>query len=347
MIITDADKIDLAERIEPVVRRHETNFLGAAFADASCHYTQWRDGWCSHGEAMWKVHGLLQEWWHDTFDYDEPLLRPIHPVGVEWSNDLGNPWIWRGSPDFRLPEQIAAGVDIMPLLADRKACGANLVRILAMKANNTGWAFNPRQPQHTAILQRTCEALDTARLYGELTIFADTKLLGIAQPEQQEIYERMQDLCRSNPHIFLELVNEAGHPTQQVNPAAFAPPAGIIASHGSGLSDAQPPQPFWNYATYHARRTPDYPSPKPFTNWDGYAFRDGDPFPLPCPFVCEEGVKPESYDFDLRYARLMGQHARITGGGTFHHNAWNAARLFTADERRCAVAFYQGLGVVL
>ena len=343
IVVTDAEKIELAEKLEPVVRRHEVYFLGTAFADASVHYTQWRERLLTHEEAIWQVKGLLQGWWDDSFPYEEPTLRPIHPVGTGWQNDRGEPWLWRGSTDFRLPERVGAGVDIRPILRDRKSAGANLVRMLAMKANNTGWIFDPRRSDYAEVVRQTFDILADERMYVEWTIFADTKLWQMGNIEQLAFYDKTCDLVRGYAgHVFLELVNEAGHATQQVSPSIFTRPTGIITSHGSGLSDVQPPQPFWDYATYHGRRNA-YPSPKTFTNYDGYVFRDGDPYPLPCPFIGEETLKPEHYDYNTDYARLLGQHARIAGGGTFHHQAWNDARLFTKEERHCAEAFYQGL----
>lgn len=348
MIITDTEKIDLATRVEPVIRRHEAYFLGPALADISCRYAQWREGWCSHDEAMLKVQATLTDWYSDTFDFPSPSsLLCITPHGSGWQQEDGNPWIWRGSTDFRLLEQVSVGRDILPILQDRKAAGANLVRILAMKANNTGWAFDPRRPDYADVVRRTFDALAIARLYGELTVLADTKLLRMAQSEQQDVYDTVCHIVRDGGYagtMFVELVNEAGHETQQVNPDAFAPPTGIIASHGSGLSDVEPPQPFWGYATYHARRQPPYPSAKTAINWDASVFNER--FPMPCPFICEEGLKPAQYGYDPTYAFLMGQHARINGGGTFHHDAWNEARVWTDQERACAQAFYRGLGVV-
>jgi len=237
---------------------------------------------------------------------------------------------------------VLAGVDIRPLLADRKAAGANLVRSLAMKANNTGWELRPGGDQYWDAVRDTLALTAEARLYVEWTVFADTRALMPNAADQQAFYREMQIQLRGQDHVFLELINEAGHATQQCNPSAFAKPEGLISSHGSGLTDVPPPSPFWDYATYHARRNP-YPSPKSFTNWNAYVFRDGDPFPLPCPFICEEGLKPEQYAFNPVYARLMGQGAQVSGGGTFHHSAWNEARLWTAQERACAEAFYQGL----
>jgi hypothetical protein len=160
--------------------------------------------------------------------------------------------------------------------------------------------------------------------------------------EQDDYRGRNLEIVRQYPFVLWEEINENGHSTQDVNVGRFSKPEGILSSHGSGLSDVQPPSPFWDYATYHARRSP-YPDPRSFTNYSGYVFRDGDPYPLPCPFIPEESLKPQSYGFDTHYAYLMGKSASMVAGGTFHHDAWNEPRIFTDQEFDCAESFYAGV----
>jgi hypothetical protein len=246
----------------------------------------------------------------------------------------------KGSTDFRLAECVLRGVDITPLLEDRKAAGANLVRILAMKSPNTGWEFNTHSPGYWEAVIATCTQVGDAGLYGEWTIFADTKKMMPDPIEQQDFYRQTIETIRVFPWMLVELVNEDKHATQAINAQAFRKPDGVLSSHGSGLSDAQPVKPLWDYATYHGRRSGGLA--KISSNYSAYVFQDT--YPTPCPYIPEETIKPAQYGFDVGVARLMGQSACCAAGGTFHHDAWNDARLFTDGERACAEAFYAALG---
>jgi hypothetical protein len=97
--------------------------------------------------------------------------------------------------------------------------------------------------------------------------------------------------------------------------------------------------PFWDYATYHARREPDG---RGFTNYDPYEFeRD---YPKPCPFICDEGIKPENYGFNLDYAHKIGYHAAACAGGTFHWSGGVNSEPLTGPYFDCARAFFEGCG---
>lgn len=270
------------------------------------------------------------------------VYRPkVSVLGDRFVDARGFPWTWRGCTDFRLPERVAAGVDIRSVLEDRLDVGATLVRMLSMKANNTGWEYDPRRSDHRDVARKLFDMLGNLGMYGEWGVFADTKHWMPDPSEQQDYYGRQQEIVREYPHIFLELVNEDGHPTQDLDSSRFARPAGILASHGSGLTDVQPVAPLWDYATYHARRSPPPPGAKPFNNLNPYEFHPE--WPHPVPYVCEESVKPEDYGFNPEYAAQMGRAAQLGPGATFHHNAWNEARVFTPEERVCAEAFFNGM----
>jgi hypothetical protein len=245
----------------------------------------------------------------------------------------------RGSTDFRLTERILRGVDIAPLLQDRRDAGANWLRLLSMKANNTGWTLDPKEHGYFDAVRKTFEILAQFQFIGEWCVFADTKALMPSAAQQREHYERTCGLVREYPHIVLELLNEDKHSTQAINAQGFKQPEGIVSSHGSGLSDVQPVKPFWNYATYHSRRSGGVA--KITSNYNPYVFQNA--YPTVVPFVPEETITPAVYGHDPRIARQFGLNAKCGTGGTFHHNAWNEARPFTDVERLCARAFYEAL----
>jgi len=238
-----------------------------------------------------------------------------------------------------LIECVLRGVDILPIVRDRTAVGANWLRVLSQKNNNTGWSLNPRIAGHRDAVRKTLEILGGQDVFCELVVFADTLALMPDPAEQQGYWGELCAIAAEYPHCPLELINEAGHATQKCDPSKFRRAEGVLCSHGSGLSDVQPVKPFWDYATYHARRSGSIG--KILSNYSPYVFQDT--FPTPVPFVPEETVKPQQYGFDPRVASAMARHARCGAGGTFHGDWWNEPRLFNDGERACAEAFYAAL----
>lgn len=244
-------------------------------------------------------------------------------------------WYWKGSTDFRLVEVVLNNGPINHILDDRKEAGANLVRVLSMKANNTGWELDPRGESYWDALKETIKRVHSAGLLVELTVFADTKRMMIAPSDQQNHWKAVQGVGAD----FLELVNEDKHATQSLNSSSFHKLSSTPTSHGSGLSDVPPVKPFWDYATYHARRSGGLG--KVIANYNYMCSFEY--WPVPCPIVPEETLKPASYGFDPNVARALGRQARYGSGGTFHHDAWNEPRVWTGAERACAEAFYKEL----
>ena len=272
-----------------------------------------------------------------TLDY-MPAQRRIRVSGELFIDEVGQRWLWRGCADFRLPQRLMAGEDITSILQERRSLGANLVRAFAMKANNTGWDLIPqRRPDYFGDIRRFFERVAAAGLSCEWTVFADTAVVMPDAAAQQDFFAQTCDVVRQYPFVFVELCNEWNHPTQRIDPSRFTRPQGILASHGSGLTDADTVQPRWDFATYHARRD----GARGFTNYDPYGFQGV--YPQPGPLVPDEGAKPEDYGGNTDFAFRMGQHARCGVGGTFHSNAGIDSRPFNPVERACAEAFFHGL----
>jgi hypothetical protein len=281
-------------------------------------------------------------------DATEPVVLVYAPPapriaidGVHFTSD-GARWTWRGCTDFRLPHRFITGEDITAVLEDRKAIGANLVRCLAMKANNIGWELIPaRQPDYWAGVRRFFDLLGARGFACEWTVFADTKITMPDASAQVDFWRRTIELARDYPFVVLELVNEAGHPTQAIDPQRFERPAGVPTSHGSGGTDEDVVRPVWDYAAYHARRAQHRGDARGASNYSPYAYQED--YPKPCPFVPDEGDKPASYGFDPEFARLMGRHASCGAGGTFHSDDGIQSVVFSLETRTCAAAFFDGL----
>jgi len=248
---------------------------------------------------------------------------------------------WRGCSDFRLLQRFIAVEDIDGILRERSDCGADILRVFAMKTNNTGWELNPaNRPNYQDDVRRFLDSVrGRTRVY--LTVFADTKFVMPTQATQKTFWDAIVTTVRPfASFVAVEFCNEFNHPTQQIEPAAFSKPAGIVSSHGSGLTDANPFEPYWDVAGYSARR--DHPPDgRGFTNYDPYEFQAE--FPMRVPKFAQEGMKPFEYGNDPKVAELMGRHASIGVGGFFHCDSGIDSRAFSADERACAEAFFRGL----
>jgi hypothetical protein len=253
----------------------------------------------------------------------------------------GVPWCWKGATEMRLPHRLSQGEDARPILEQRRDCGANLVRSLAMVDWSPDVVWGPKIPEYWDYVRRYLDLVGDLGLFCEWVAFATTATLMPNADMQQAFWDETQTVVRDYPFVLLELLNEYGHPTQQLDPTLFRKPEGILASHGSGLTDADTVQPYWDYATYHGRRKEHPTDGRAATAYSPYAYQED--FPKPVPFVNEESEKPEGYGYDVRFARLMGQHAACGWGGTFHSNEGVQSLIWPTEVEACARAFYEGL----
>lgn len=254
----------------------------------------------------------------------------------------GQPWIWKGTTEMLAPWRMLIGQDINGILDQRVNVGANIVRSLAM-----GWPFigaASGKPSAYAnywdIMRSYFDKLDKKGLALEWVIFAGTRPWMPDPNEQMEFYHQTCNVVREYPHVVVELLNEAGHGSQSIDPGRFSKPDGIVASHGSGLTDAPPVSPLWDYATYHARRD-SLPDARGITNVDPLEFEAYYPKIVT---ICEEMMKPEQYNHDTHVAYLMGRHGGVMEwGSTFHSQQGVESLLFPTPVAECAKAFYEGL----
>ena len=272
------------------------------------------------------------------------VYAPIEPsrltIGADQFYRDGQRWVWKGITAFRLLERVLRGEDIRPTVSQYQDAGLNLVRVLGMKDNNTGWFLNPKIAGYVDARERLFDQLADVEMFCEFVAFADTRTIMPAVHDQQAFWAGSVDRCQRRPRVVVELLNEYGHPTQSINPLNFARPTnGLLAAHGSGLSDVHPVEPSWDYDTYHGRRDPP-PDARGFTCYDHYEFEAG--YPAQRPRVGEEHLKPSGFGYDVRWANLLGRHAGIGNGGTFHPDGGIDARLMTEPEFNCAVAFARG-----
>ncbi len=248
----------------------------------------------------------------------------------------GSRWLLKGVTEFRLLELFQSNrTQFDAVLDQRIAAGANTFRVLCMKANNTGWALTPVEPHALADCQA---ALDARGVYGLFCVFADTRALMPDAQTQQRYWADTIQAIRA-PHL-VQCCNEWNHPTQAINPNAFAKPTAVLACHGSGQTDCDPVSPRWDFACYSARRDA-LPDARGISNYSSYEFQAR--YPQPGPLIPVEGLKPTDYACDVSVARLMGAHAALNAGGVFHGDDGVNGRLWAPEVDACARVFFEAI----
>lgn len=244
----------------------------------------------------------------------------------------GVEWKWKGATDFLLLKKVLDGQDISPILNQRQAAGANLVRVFAICKNIAD--LNPSHyGDYWGGVDRLLTLAEARGLYVELTVFADAELVIPGQADQLAFWEGFQQFT-SRPNLFLELVNENSHVGNHINTNAFVALAGpALQSHGSNQSDEHPVDPAWDYVVFHARRDPP-PDARGATNYDASEFEAN--YPKTHPTIADEGIKVQ----DIGYAALMGKHANIHNGGTFHSQEGVTSELWSDQTAQAAFAFF-------
>lgn len=268
----------------------------------------------------------------------------------------GQPWIWKGATDFLLFQRFLRGEDVTPIIRERNAFGANVLRFTStMAVLPMAIGFDELKPENYPLywdkLPQFLDLLDSEAMHGECTVFCDMQLIGWSLSKQIEHWERICSLLRDRRH-FVELVNE--YKKNGVDPMQFAKPPGLISSRGSGLSDEPPARPGWDYFGWHGRRTPHYKIPSstedmyPIANslpdgWNSHLYANmvavhGEPM----------GFGPEAIEgkrsTDPTLARNIASASKYLGsGGTFHSESGLYSRPWTDIEKACATAFYEGL----
>jgi len=292
------------------------------------------DGYVENSIATNAFHGR-------TTDVNVSLVRaippvvPIHREGNRFLTPDGKEWKWKGTTDFLLYAKYLAGGEgaIQPLLQQRVAAGANLVRVFAMCANIAH--FYPAEVAgYWDRLQPFVRYLASQGLYVEFTVFADAELV---MPDTSVQLAHWQGFMRivNEPNVFLELVNENSHAGNTIKTDLFMRLDGsALQSHGSEQSDMHPVEPAWDYAAYHARRDAP-PDARGATNFDASEFEAV--YPQPLPKLSDEGIKTT----DAGFAALMGKHANIHNGGTFHSQSGVTSNLWNDAEFSAATAFFK------
>lgn len=267
----------------------------------------------------------------------------------------GLPFIWAGATNFLLFQRYLEDFNIEPMFYP----GANLHRFtLVMKIlPNAAGLPDMRPENYPGVFWDKFEAfwdvLEAHNCYGEATVFCDLEQLNLNHDLvwQRKVFGQAVEIMQSKHNAILELVNE--YPKNGVDPTKFDKPRGVLSSRGSGLADAPPARPCWDFFGWHGRR--DFPKVASSTEdmwYVGNSIRDGwhsDRFPKsvavhdePMGFGPIEILDRRSTNPFL--AMSIASASRVLGAGaTFHSDSGALSVPWHATEARCANAFYAAL----
>lgn len=262
-------------------------------------------------------------------------------------------WPWRGCTDFLLFKRWLDGENIAPILADRVAVGANVLRVFGMCFNITLFAVSA-YANYFVQLPLFAAALQAAGLQLEFVVFTDCQnaALGMTTTANQLAHLALVLTALAGvPNVFIELVNE--WPQNGVDPSQFTKPTGILSAAGSGLGGGDPFLPPWDYVPNHSPRDSEWPRKTkdaqdiregPFGNTTTYSTGVGRPVPSDEPPGAGDTNIPWSRSTDANDFYWYGAGSQMFGcGGTFHSDNGIQSVLFDAVQQPCAAAFFQGL----
>ncbi len=281
----------------------------------------------------------------------------LHFVGQQPFDEAGHPWQWGGCTDFSLLLRSIRGESLDALLTDRVAAGCRVLRVLGMMEHIA--RLHPQDvPDYLAQVVTLVRALAARGLRIEFVVFADAQLVMPDLLAQQTHLAQVVGVLQDQWNALLELCNECEK--NGVDPARFQrPPPPLAAAHGSPLGEGLPILPAWSYAPIHGSRKADWPRDAKGSQdvRDGWRCIPDDagcvPFPGTHVYVVQDEPmgfadvdQPGRRSANCDDAAFFGAAAALFGGATFHSDNGIQSEIFSATQRACAVAFFQGLRFV-
>jgi hypothetical protein len=235
------------------------------------------------------------------------------------------PWTAIQCSDFGLLAEWQNGVDITPVLAQRRDCGFNLLRVW------TAFDSIPGIGTFTSIVYETVpQFVSLCAAYGLYVEF--TAYTGVNNAYHWAQLVDAAEKCSPKP--LLELVNELDQNTNEPDSQGrvfrlsdYYRPTTVLCSHGSNGSQARPVEPFWDYATFHTNDAPEWwrkVGHNAMEIWDG-------------PTLSNENTRYPDKATSWVYAEdAAAGAALLCAGSCFHSVNGKASQLWTGDEETAA-----------
>ena len=163
---------------------------------------------------------------------------------------------WKGITDFSLFWRYLNNEDITPILTERAAIGANVLRVLGM----VSWLDRFSPQERPDYFDKLGAFFDLAALHGlrvELVVFADAQIKMPNQADQLVQWDRVALVASSRTNVFLQVVNQgAKNGVESRNfPGHHAQFPNLLESRDSGMESANPPMPPLDYSAYTSTRS--------------------------------------------------------------------------------------------
>ncbi len=282
-----------------------------------------------------------------TGPFAPPQLVPwnIEVTGKLFSNQGGALYRWKSCTDFLLLKRYYDGENILPILADRAAAGATMVRVLGMCVNIAN--FDPHNyPNYLVDLPTFAGVLAGAGFDFEFVVFADAQAIpGFQQVgDQQSWLSQVRAALLGQPNVVIELVNEGFQ--NGVDFRNHTRPQGILSCADSDQKpDDFPAVPPWDYATLHTPRDNEWP--RKAKNAMEVADQLGRPAVNDEPMGADEvnipGKRSNVPDDFFDYAAVS---MLLAAGATFHSTDGITSVPFRATTLACANSFYGALNLI-
>jgi hypothetical protein len=279
-------------------------------------------------------------------------LPRLVPSGTVFRLASGDRWTAIEASDFNLFNRYLQG-DIEPILVQRAEAGFNLLRVWTaydLCPTGVGADRQPCQPigrlvprEHADYYARLPQFLALAaqyHLYVELTAFTGPFRSMFGNDEEMVAHwKNLTAAVRDSTNVILELINEFDNAPNQGVPLDRMPrpSAPIVASHGSGIQDSLPLQPYWDYATYHPGGGDGWPSKAAHDGMSKIADRGH------VPVIANETTRFPDNDRSVAHARDAAAGAALLLAGSCYHSVHGkSSELWTGVELDAARAWAAG-----
>jgi hypothetical protein len=252
--------------------------------------------------------------------------------------------------DFLLIYKKLHGIDIKPIIAQRKEAGADFLRIFTCCRNIAD--LNPRNYDVQAVLGATLDDIHSFDMRAQVEGFADVQLIGLTIDEQHLHQNNVCSAIRSRGAVDLyDLGNEIDKNGIDAN--NFTKPTGVISSKGSLQNNKPPHAPYWDYGVYHPRRDgDDYYVSKYLSDitpqCEIYTGVEGEPL-ANIPVIPDEPIGFQSTNDSGHRAnypgfayRLGSIYSMYLNGSCFHSTNGILSDLFDEVTMACAYDFFDG-----
>lgn len=252
--------------------------------------------------------------------------------------------------DFLLVQKKSLGIDITPILKQRKNCGADMLRIFTMAHNIA--QFDPHTYDVASVLSTTLDDIHNTGMRAQIEGFADVQFVGLTLDEQHYHHELINQIIINHGNLDLyDLGNEIDKNGIDAN--NFTKPVGTISSRGSYQNNKPPRAPYWDYGVFHPRRDGDgyyfvkyladmTPQSELYEGVEGYPSSNM-PFIADEPIGFQATIEPGRRNNYPGFAYRLGiTYGMFLNGSCFHSTNGIFSEMFDSVTEKCAKAYFKG-----